>query len=91
MELIGSILSLNCDDQLPRLKEKNGMVNMRVLEKDGEKMLFVFNHENEPEKVTILVDKGYRLKVLRGPEAKIKDNEISGIVKARNVNVYHLF
>lgn len=90
IELIGSILCLNCDDQLPRLKEKNGMINMRILEKDGEKMLFVFNHENEPEKVTILVDKGYRLKVLRGPDAKIKDNEISGMIKARNVSVYHL-
>jgi len=91
IELIGSILCLNCDEQLPRLKEKSAMINMRVLEKDEEKMLFVFNHENEPEKVTILVDKGYRLKVLRGLKAKIKDNEINGIVKARNVNVYHLF
>ncbi len=91
MELIGSILSLNCDDQLPRLKEKSAVVNMRVLEKDGEKMLFVFNHENEPEKVTILVDKGHRLEMLRGPKAKIKDNEINSVVKARNVSVYHLF
>lgn len=91
MELIGSILCLNCDEHLPRLKEKNGMINMRILEKDGEKMLFVFNHENEPEKVTILVDKGYRLEVLRGENPDMKDNEINGMVKARNVSVYHLF
>ena len=67
------------------------MVNMRLLEKDGEKMLFVFNHENEAGKVAILVDKGYTLEVLRGPEAKIKDNEISDMIEARNVSVYHLF
>ena len=90
MELIGSILCLNCNDQLPRLKERVAMVNMRVLEYDGEQMLFVFNHENEPEKVNILVDKEYRLEVIRGPEAKIKNNEINGTVKARNVSVYHL-
>lgn len=91
IELLGSILSLNCDDELPKLKEKSGMVNMRVLEKGGEKMLFVFNHEDKPMRVTILIDNRYKIEVLRGESPEVRDNEIKGVVRKRNVSVYRLF
>jgi len=89
-ELIGAILCLNCDERLPRLKEKDGMINMRILEKDSEKMLFVFNHENVPKRITILTDAEHKVKVLRGENPEVKNGEIKGVVGGINLSVYYL-